>query len=127
MTDGSNPAICHIHAGRNASPIIPDEIDEIKILKKLARDSNPQIRLRAVDLLLDLKAKRAESPHHAREQESELFLDVLTDEEIARLDAILEMLRDFKEEVWAREPVMSHSSAERGVDPRSVTPRGNNS
>lgn len=23
--------------------------------------------------------------------------------------------------------VMSHSSAERGVDPRSVTPRGNNS
>ena len=64
MTDGSNPLICHIHAGRNASPIISDEIDEIKILKKLARDSNPQIRLRAVDLLLE--AKRAESPHHAR-------------------------------------------------------------
>src|SRR5688500_2452990 len=57
VADGSNPPVCSVHQGKVTSPIIADEIDEIKILKRLARDTNPQVRLRAVDLLLDLKRK----------------------------------------------------------------------
>jgi hypothetical protein len=30
-------------------------VDEMKILKRLARDANPQVRLRAVDLLISLR------------------------------------------------------------------------
>jgi hypothetical protein len=104
VTDGSNPPICHIHARGTSSPLIPppDEIDEIKILKRLARDSNPQVRLKAVDLLLDLKAKGEAAPSEA--EQTDRFLDALTEEESARLDAILEQLRNLKEEVWTREP-----------------------
>src|SRR5688500_4190035 len=59
VADGSNPPVCSVHQGKTTSPLIPpaNEIDEIKILMKLARDSVPRVRLRAVDLLLDLKAK----------------------------------------------------------------------
>lgn len=60
VTDGSQPPICHVHRlqqqGKGSSPLIPTEVDEISILKRLARDTSPQIRLRAVDILLSMKS-----------------------------------------------------------------------
>jgi hypothetical protein len=58
VRDASSPAQCHIHLGKLNSPVIPTEVDEIGILKRLARDPNPQIKLRAVDLLLSLKTPK---------------------------------------------------------------------
>ena len=99
--------MCHIHKG-GATGIIPpsDEIDEVKILKKLARDSDPRVRLRAVDLLLEQKRRgdEASSPVESREAVLHAFLKALTDEERARLIEILGTLRAFKETVYERRP-----------------------
>ncbi|HEY7566553.1 MAG TPA: hypothetical protein VH762_03230, partial [Gemmatimonadaceae bacterium] len=62
MTDGSNPPVCHIHraiaAGKAANPLTePADIDELAIVKKLARSGDERVKLRAVELLLELKAK----------------------------------------------------------------------
>jgi hypothetical protein len=51
--------LCHLHvAVANGGTISPNkriELDEIEILKKLAQTGEPAIKLRAVDLLLQLK------------------------------------------------------------------------
>jgi hypothetical protein len=47
----------------------------------------------------------------SQSEETAHFLDALTESETARLDAILEQLRDLKEEVWAREPLLRPASA----------------
>lgn len=59
VPDGSNPPQCHLHRPNpNLSPIIPDpgeSVDALKILRRLAKDKDARVRLRAVDLLLSLK------------------------------------------------------------------------
>ena len=57
---GSNPQLCHLHDGSTITPFTrdPSEFEPHEILQKLMRDPNPQIRLRAVDLLLSLKNDR---------------------------------------------------------------------
>jgi hypothetical protein len=104
VTDGSIPAICHKHRpDAPAVGVIPpdDQIDEVKILKKLARDANPQVRLRAVDLLLSLKAKGATTtdPH-----EPAVDITRLTPSERSRLEQLLLAIREVREEVWTRDP-----------------------
>ena len=102
VTDGSNPPVCHIHAGRSKSPIISDEVDEVKILKRLARDANPQVRLRAVDLLLSLKEKDRDKP--TAQRQPPFYVDALTDDERTRLGALMQQYKAFQQEVWARDP-----------------------
>jgi hypothetical protein len=124
VTDSSQPPICHIHARPHASPIIPppDQIDEMKILQKLARDSDPRVRLRAVDLLIDLKAKAKIDPDKRAADESDNFLDELTSDELARLDALLASLRDFKEEIYSTRPHLRPSGGRPPDAPEDVAP-----
>lgn len=117
VTDGSLPALCHKHKpNAPAVGIIPPEeaIDEVKILRKLARDANPQVRLRAVDLLLSLKSKDA--PTSASRA---LGVDVarLTPSERTRLEALVAAVRAVYEEVWKRSPDQRPSWAPEPVDP----------
>jgi hypothetical protein len=119
VTDGSNPPICHIHTGRAGGIAQPNELDEIKILQKLARDSDPRVRLRAVDLLIDLKAKAKTEP--AKQDDSyEEFFDALTEDELARFDDLLGQIKALKETVYARAPQLRPLSS---IAPREVPPQ----
>ncbi len=74
VSDDSNPPTCHVHAalaaGQPVSPLTePAEIDEIRILKRLANDKNPQVRLRAVDQLLSWQSKQLTCPACAARRE----------------------------------------------------------
>lgn len=94
--------ICSAHSRQPSGCIPPsDQIDEIAILKKLARDSNPQVRLRAVDLLLSLKDKGQDE---ARRHDYAPFLKALTQDERTELINLVDALHDFKERIYAREP-----------------------
>lgn len=111
VTDGSNPSLCHKHKPNAPAVgiIPPDEaIDEVKILRKLARDANPQVRLRAVDLLLSLKSKDAPV---AGTREPGIDLKRLTTSERSRLEQLLIQVRAIREEIWERDPIQRPSWA----------------
>lgn len=94
VADGSNPPVCHLHNGSPPPAIIPDDVDEMKILRKLTRDSNPQVRLRAVDLLISLKQKQEKgcrqcTDRAAKEAATEDMLHRLTIEQRTRLRELI--------------------------------------
>jgi hypothetical protein len=73
--------LCHIHLGKGRSPIIPpdDEIDEIKILKRLARSRDDTTARHAAMALLEIKQKQqkgcavcAAHAEHSRKQDDAL-------------------------------------------------------
>lgn len=104
VTDGSMPAICHKHKpNAPAVGVIPpdDAIDPVKILQKLAKDANPQVRLRAVDLLLSLKPSQ-----EVKSCTSEMAVDPkrLTPSERRRFEVVLRQFHAICEEVWTRDP-----------------------
>lgn len=111
VADGSNPPLCHIHAamarGEAASALTDTDVDEIAILKRLARSSNEQIKLRAVDLLLEVKRKQK-----ATDDERQLvagptarqFLDALTADEREQVRALVRQLREIQRGVYERQP-----------------------
>jgi hypothetical protein len=111
VADGSQPPLCHIHAaiarGQASSPLTEpiDDIDEVKILKRLARDSNPQVRLRAVDLLLEVKRKNKEKAEDGPAGPTpRQFLDALTPEERTAVQSLVTQLREIQKVVYARAP-----------------------
>jgi hypothetical protein len=97
VTDGSHPPMCHLHNGTpSASPIIPppDEVDEMKILRRLAKDPTPQIRLRAVDLLISLRQKEEKGCERcaaelAAARERADAIERMTDAQIAEARALI--------------------------------------
>jgi hypothetical protein len=104
VVDGSQPPLCHLHrANPNLSPIIPpsDDVDEMKTLKRLANDRNPQIRLRAVDLLISLRKKDEKECEQCarRREESAIAADAwrrATDEQMQELGAMFKRLKELK-------------------------------
>lgn len=73
VADGSNPPICHVHAGpaqggAAASAAVP--FDGEKLLRKLAHSSNEGVALRATDLLMQLKGASGCATCAARADES---------------------------------------------------------
>lgn len=113
VTDGSQPPVCHIHRakaeGRSNSPLspTPDDVDPIRILKRLARSSNESTSLKAVDLLLDLeKTKKAEvkGPNY------DAFLAVLTDDERTTIRSLHDQLQALRETVYTRCPDLRPAS-----------------
>ncbi len=98
VSDGSNPPVCHVHqqvaAGQPVGALTePAEIDEMRILKRLANDKNPQVRLRAVDQLLSWQSKQLTCPACAArsEHDEELAerLAAASDEDKERASALL--------------------------------------
>lgn len=109
VKDDSIPPLCHIHLaqqqGRSVSPLTePAEIDEEAILKKLMRDPDPAIRLRAVGAWLDYKAKKRDAAQ--RPDDWRPFFKALTDDERARMLELLQAVEDFKETIYARDPTL---------------------
>jgi hypothetical protein len=112
VADGSNPPLCHIHAaisrGQAVSPLTDtgDEIDEVKILKRLARDSNPQVRLRAVDLLLEVKRKNRDRADEKAATGPTMrdFLLVLTPSEREEVADLIVRLRALQRRVYEKRP-----------------------
>lgn len=105
---GSNPALCAFHDGSTQSAVVmpDDQIDEVKILRKLARDRNPQVRLRAVDLLLSIKKEQPRDPR----SDADAFIKALSSDERSELTELLGQLRAFKERIYAREPELRPDS-----------------
>jgi hypothetical protein len=99
VVNAANPQapLCHLHDGRDpVSPIIPppDEVDEMKILKRLARSSDQRISLRAVDLLLTLQQKEDKKddqcPRCATRRESADVYRRFTDEQMEESRALFQ-------------------------------------
>ncbi len=73
VSDGSNPPVCHVHAavaaGEALGALTEPVIDEMKILKRLTSDASPQVRLRAVEFLLNWQHKQRNCPACAARSE----------------------------------------------------------
>ena len=116
--DGSIPPVCHIHRlqaeGKGNSPIIPSVSDEPEaILKRLMKDPDPAIRLRAVTSFLDRVDKKIFQcevclrNEHAS-QSRLAFIEALTPGEFVEYGEILDRFkadaRAFRERIYARLP-----------------------
>ncbi len=101
VSDGSNPPVCHVHqqvaAGEPVGALTEPVIDEMKILKRLTSDANPQVRLRAVDLLLNWQHKQRNCPTCAarseRDKEIAEQMAATSDEDIHRAGTLISELR----------------------------------
>jgi hypothetical protein len=108
VTDGSQPPICHIHraaaAGNphnNASGMnhAVDRSPE-EILRRLLRDSDPNVRLRA----LDLWQKHFENRAHTPDEPYRDLLHAATDNERETLSRLLDQLNETKHAIYQRHP-----------------------
>jgi hypothetical protein len=124
VTDGSSPAVCHIHRAKQSgvhTPLTkPVDLDELEIVRKLARSSDERIRLRAAELLIELKAK-TEKPKAVADFTK--FLKALLPDERTRLLDFLAQLRTLKEEVYERLPQLRPAGDVAPVEPVEPTPR----
>jgi hypothetical protein len=110
--DGTSPPVCHIHRTKvnGGGLMAPIDLNEMEILKKLARDSNPQVRLRAVDLLLSLKREaRAEAPDTRNSD----FLKRATPAQRDALRDLLKQIAAIKTAVLGQPAQEPHNAAER--------------
>ena len=118
VKDGSNPPLCHLHRANPAlSPIIPqaDDLDELKLLRRLAHDRDSRVRLRAVDLLIKIR-DRAERDNDcprcaARQADARQRADVfrrLTDAQKEEGHALLKRWQDIKAAA-ATQPIQGDS------------------
>lgn len=100
VVDGSNPPTCHLHRAKpNLSPIIPppDEVDAMKILRRLAHDRDARVRLRAVDLLIRQKTEKdATCPRCELLRRDANYMDQLTKEQRAEIYLIVQRLKAIK-------------------------------
>ncbi len=99
VSDGSNPPVCHVHAaGEPVGGLTEPVFDEMKILKRLMSDSSPQVRLRAVDLLLSWKHKQRDCPACAarsqRDKERTEQIAAASDEDKGRAHTLLHELHE---------------------------------
>lgn len=117
--DGSNPPICHVHkalaAGTSGLSHFEPTLSEIELLQRLTRDKNPQVRLRAIDLLLEEKRRGESCPTCAsrRAANPDLDLNDLTDAQRLELAEALATIRRIKR---TQNPDLPLSAAERMVD-----------
>ncbi len=100
VSDSSAPPICHIHRGLNGgvaqSTVEPDDL--LGQARRLLRDRDATVRLRAIDLCLKLEERRENRcPSCARrsqeDAERSALLDKVTDHERERLRTLLTDVR----------------------------------
>jgi hypothetical protein len=111
VADGSNPPICHVHKavaqGTSHSAMTePATFDGLKELRRLTRSTDDRVRLRAVDLLIELERKeaakrdRSMTPHG--EFGARVLLDAMTPEEREAIGELITRLRDIQRGVYRR-------------------------
>lgn len=73
VKDGSQPPLCHLHKPGATVPntFQPAERSPLEIIQKLMNDSDPSIRLRAVDMYQKYEEKKGCATCAARESESQ--------------------------------------------------------
>jgi hypothetical protein len=130
VADGSNPPICFIHAKGSQSPIIPppEQIDELKVLKQLARNSDPRIRLRAVDLLISLRTKDEKgcarcAEHQAQDDEARAVAARANDDQSAQLRVLMAEARALIAVILAQPATREVDVASEPTPPPEAQPR----
>lgn len=108
VTDGSQPPVCHIHrAAASGSPHnnasgMNQPLDRTpeEILRRLLRDSDPNVRLRA----LDLWQKRFEDREKAPNNSYHDLLHAATDDERKEFWHLVDRLNEVKDTIYQRHP-----------------------
>jgi len=110
-SDDTIPALCHIHralANGQHAPLTEPVFDPLNDLRKLARSSDERVRLRAIDLLIELERKAAER-RDAKSASGDgptgtVILAAMTDKERARVRHLCAQLREIQGAVFERRP-----------------------
>lgn len=101
VKDGSNPAICHLHSGGQQV-----DVDDYDLAQRLARNKDPRVQLRALDLLRDIRRERLEQAKEAAERESSVansrLLPLATPEERATLVDLVGRIKALKATILTR-------------------------
>ena len=108
VKDAENPQapLCHLHrANPNLSPIIPPvdaDVDAIKLLNQLTRSTDPRVKMRAVDLLIQLRKKEEKECERCAERAasaraSEDAVARMTDAQIAEIHAMSKRFHAIKD------------------------------
>jgi hypothetical protein len=110
-TDFTSPALCHIHRakaqGQAVNPQTESVFDGLKELRRLTRSSDDRVRLRAVDLLIELERKAAEKRDRSASPagfSGSAFIDVLTADERSRLRVLTDAFKRLQTDVYERHP-----------------------
>lgn len=96
---GSNPQLCSMHDGSVISPVMPDPawFNEMDILRKLSKDKDPRVRLRACDLLLSRADKETEciacAARSERETKHAQFIETATYEQVEQVRDLVNQIR----------------------------------
>jgi hypothetical protein len=114
VSDGLLPPMCHVHRmqaqGLSTSPLtVPVEANPEDMYQRLMRDSDPAIRLRALQAWLDYEDKKKSGCDTCRaraeaEKINAEFIPALSEEERIHLADLLEPWRAFKEEMFVKYP-----------------------
>src|SRR5262245_13705850 len=104
VTDGSQPPICHIHRhkanGTLAGIAQPAQRTPEEIVRKLLDDSDPSVRLRAVEMWQKhFESRNADNGAGHRD-----LIRLLTDDEKAALREAIDWIDAIKDAVYARHP-----------------------
>jgi hypothetical protein len=104
VTDGSQPPICHIHRnkanGTLAGIAQPKTRTPKEIIEKLLTDSDPSVRLRAVEMW----QKHFEHKEQSDNGQYHELLRLMIEDERDHLKACLDTIADLKEQVYDRNP-----------------------
>jgi hypothetical protein len=116
VVDGSG--MCHIHAatmkGKSISPIIQTDIDELSILKRLTRDADPRVRLRAVEALLkerDRQGCEACAAREARSADLDFVVTHATEDQKSALRELIKQINALKASILGVEATPESSPA----------------
>lgn len=116
VSDGSNPPLCHIHLaisrGQAVNPQTDPVFDPMKDLHQLTRSSDDRVKLRAIDLILELKRKDEEKQARrvsAGGPSAKDVLDAMTDDEREEIRLLSARFREIQRAVFTRRPDLTPS------------------
>jgi hypothetical protein len=125
VADGSIPPICHVHQqkGNVGSLTQPVDANPEDIYQRLMRDSDPAIRLRAVDAWLAYQDKKKSGCDTCRaraeaEKRSDQFVAALSEAERYEMGDVMAPYHQFKERMYLRHPDLRPDIASSDPTPR---------
>lgn len=112
VTDGSQPPTCHLHrpnAVLTGVAAASDTDDLQVLLRRLTKDHDKAIRLRAIEAILKWEERQSTAcaactARSKEERQTTALIDGLSDEERTSLLAALATLRAVRETIYTRRP-----------------------